>query len=421
SLAIGLSAAGTLFAQIEFHGESYPLIRMTTEEPRFLDLPHRFVTINGMRRGDNVSMYFSTAMEYRIGRDSLTLDLREAYAEVLTDLGEFRFGKQIVSWGAADGNNPTDNVNPYDMYYLFIPGTERKKGTVMASANLYLGNYQLEAVFTPVFQPSRLPLNEQDFPIFEDAPFTIDIDKEVRPERELVNSEFGGRVSLPFNLFDLSISYFSGYDRMFTPCLSMLLGAEGPYFILDSLVYHHTNVFGGDLVTFIGDWAVRAEGAYFLTEDREGNSSLIRNPYLQYVLQLDRMEDESSYVLQYLGSYITGIDGDDLITPLGVISEKENEKDNLSARMGMPFAAIARNAIMVSASRSFADHRYEVRANTLYDLDNGGWMIGGGVTVTLEDAFDLELGLTQLGGDSDSRLYQMRDFSHLSLSLKYSF
>ena len=39
----------------------------------------------------------------------------------------------------------------------------------------------------------------------------------------------------------------------------------------------------------------------------------------------------------------------------------------------------------------------------------------------LEEAFDIELGLTMLGGDQESRLYDMRDFSHLSLALKYSF
>ncbi|MCH8024835.1 MAG: hypothetical protein IIB43_09020, partial [Candidatus Marinimicrobia bacterium] len=55
------------------------------------------------------------------------------------------------------------------------------------------------------------------------------------------------------------------------------------------------------------------------------------------------------------------------------------------------------------------------------DLDHGGYMLGGQVTVSLEEAFDIEVGLTMLGGDQDSRLYAIRDFSHLSLALKYSF
>ena len=403
------------------------MLRMTTGEPRFLDLPHRFVTVDGIRRGDNASMYFSIAMEYRIGRDSLTLDMREAYAEVLTNVGEFRFGKQIVSWGATDGNNPTDNINPYDMYYLFIPGTERKKGTLMASANLYLGNYHLEAVFTPVFQPSRLPLNEPDFPVFEDAPFNPEIISENRPDREMANAEVGARVSRQMSMADMSMSFFTGYDRMFSP---QFPSGSPPYTSPPTaLTYYRTSVLGADLVSFVGDWAVRAEGAYFLTEDKEGNSSLIRNPYLQYVLQMDRTDDKSSYMLQYLGTYITRLDGDSVAIPLPPgspvpfveYSEEDFEREQLPARMGMPFAVVAQNAIMATASRSFADQRYEIRASTLYDLDNGGWMIGGGVTITLEDAFDVELGLTQLGGKSESRLYQLRDFSHLSLSIKYSF
>lgn len=419
-LAMGLIAAVPLLAQLEFHGHVYPLARLTFEQ-RYLSLPHRFVTLEGQSRGDAVSLFFSTALEYRLDSNSASLDLREAYAEVSTGLGDFRFGKQITAWGAADGNNPTDNVSSYDFYYLFLPGTDRKLGTVSASANLYLGNLNLEAVLIPVFQPNRLPLNEPDFPVMPESPIPIDMSLEQRPEPDLENTELGLRVLLPLSLMDISLSYFRGFDRMFSP-----LFTYNPHLnkdIFTGLGYHRTQVLGGDVVTFLGDWAIRAEGAYFLTKDKAGDDQHIRNPYLQYVLQLERMEDNSSLVVQYLGTVITLLDGDSASTITGErVSEKENERDNIPPKMGMPFAAIAQNALMATASRDFADGRYSLQGQALYDLDHDGYMIGGRLTVVLEEAFDLELGITYMNGEEGSRLRTIGEvFSHIYVGMKYSF
>ena len=423
-LALGLSATGPLLAQLQLHGDVNPLVRITRAQ-RVMDLPHRFVTIEGRRQGSSVGMFFATALEYRPGRDSLALELREAYAEVYTGLGDWRFGKQIITWGAADGNNPTDNISPYDFYYLFLPGTDRKMGTLAASANLYLGSFNLTAVLVPIFRPNRIPLNEPDFPIFgaSGSPFGNLPVGEIPVERELGNSEVALRIGLPLSRVDLSLSYFSGHDRMFTPI--PWINPISSMMIPDSITLHYfsTQVFGGDLVTFIGDFAVRTEAAYFMTEDDEGTSPFIRNPYVQYVLQLDYSGGQATYMAQYLGTYITKLDDEQIFNFAAgrFISEEESEQDYIPPKLGMPFAAIAQNAVMITASRDFSDGRYSVRGQTLYDLDHGGYMVGGQVTVGLEEAFDIELGLTMLGGDQESRLYAMRDFSHLSLALKYSF
>lgn len=417
-LAMGLVAAVPLLAQLEFHGHVYPLARLTFEN-RYLNLPHRIVSLEGHHRGRNVSLFFNTTLEYRLATNAAVVELQEAYAEFSTDLGEFRLGQQVIAWGAADGNNPTDNVNPYDFYYLFMPGTDRKIGNVMASANLYLGPVNLEAVATPVFQPNRLPFGEEDFPVFEEMPFDPDTIPEIRPDRELKNTEFGLRAFLPLSFMDVSFSYFRGFERMFTPAINPSTGS------ISGLEYNPVQVLGGDLVTFLGDWAVRAEGAYFLTKDREGTDPFIRNPYLQYVLQLDRMGENSNLVVQYLGTTIAKIDDDDVLNPLTgqvLYTEEENEKDNIPPKMGMPFAAIAQNAVLATASRDFADGRYSLQGQALYEFDHDGYMVGGKLTVALEEAFDLDLGLTYLGGSEDSRLHTIGEvFSHVYVGMKYSF
>ncbi|MEE9166870.1 MAG: DUF1302 family protein [Candidatus Neomarinimicrobiota bacterium] len=388
---------------------------MTTDH-RYLSLPHRFVTLNGEQRGDRVGLYFSTALEYRLNTNAALIDLREAYAEVTTDLGDFKFGKQILAWGAVDGNNPTDNVNPYDFYYLFLPGTDRKLGVVAGSAILYLGNITIDAVITPVFQPNRLPLNEPDFPIFGDGPPPADALPIIIPDRSIDNSEFGLRTTLQTSFMDISVSYFSGFDRSFSPFLQ-----TQPF--PTALGYLRTQVVGYDLVTFLGGWALRVEGAYFVTEDKDADDPLVRNPYIQYAAQVDYSGTVSTWMAQYLGTYITGIDESDvvLLSPTEFVSEEVNEKDLITPKMGMPFAVITQNAIMANGSLDLIDGRYTVRAQTLYDLDNAGYMLGGGVEVHMEDAFDLEIALIMLGGDDASKLSNLTDFSHLSIRLSYSF
>jgi hypothetical protein len=425
--ALLLSSFGIIIplsAQIEFHGHVYPLARVTFEQ-KYLSLPHRIVSIEGHQRGKAVSLFFNTTLEYRLQTNATTFELQEAYADFSTSLGDIRLGQQVVSWGAADGNNPTDNVNAYDFYYLFMGGGDRKQGNLMASANLYFGSVNVEAVLTPVFQPNRLPLDEPDFPIFESIPFTVDMNLANYPGQELKNSEMGLRVRLPLRFMDVSASYFRGYDRMFTPTFNELMPGVPDPTSVKSLEYYQTRALGADVVTFFGEWALRAEGAFFLTEDSDGIDPLIRNPYLQYVLQVDRADENSNVVVQYLGTHITKIDDDDILNPITqavLYTEEENEKDNIPPKMGMPFGTIAQNAILATASYDFSDGRYTLQGQALYEFDNDGYMVGGTLTIALEDAFDLELGLAYLDGKDGSMLASIGEtFSHLYVAMKYSF
>ncbi len=422
-MLVGLLAS-TVVAQVEMHGEVYPLARLTTDDHRFLSLPQRLVAVDVSKFGDKVGLYFAVAVETRMGNDEVALDLREAYVEYQAGFGDVRFGKQIHVWGAVDGNNPTDNVTPYDFYYMFFPDKDRKKSNVSLSSSVYAGDNQVELVFTPIFAPNRMPFGDSDFPIGGDFPEEM-LAFEQLPERDLEHAEYGLRVSRPLGSADISVSYFAGNDRMFTPHLSYAMGSTGPYPDSSSyLGYHRTNVLGADLVYYFGDWGFRGEAAYFMTEDTDGTDDLIRNPYFQYVVEIEGSVSDVTLSAQYIGTVITKIDDDVMVfdaQTMGLISEEVNETDVIGAKLGMPFAAIAQNALMAVASVKLLDDQYELGGQLLYDLDNNGYMLGGHLTIALEDAFDLELAISSFGGDKESRLYDMQDFSHISAALKYSF
>ena len=145
----------SLPAQINFSGEINPNVMTRTSDQSQINLPYRLLSLDlGFTMG-NWDLKTNSVIEYRNKPSESTFDLREIYLVYFPEWGEVKIGKQIHAWGSADGNNPTDNLNPYDYYYLFEPGVGKKIGTWSIATKLYYGNYQLEGIITPKFVPNR--------------------------------------------------------------------------------------------------------------------------------------------------------------------------------------------------------------------------------------------------------------------------
>ena len=101
-----------------------------TSNSSLIRLPYRLTNLNFQQQKNDIQLNSSMSVEHHIRNDVETLDdnspqdflidLREIYLSYYTDFGEFRFGKQIHSWGMVDENSPMDNINAYDYYYLFL-------------------------------------------------------------------------------------------------------------------------------------------------------------------------------------------------------------------------------------------------------------------------------------------------------------
>jgi len=141
-----------------------------------ISLPFRIAEFEvGFSKGD-FDFITSSAVEFRWTGGDPKIDYREAYLIWYPSWGEVKVGKQIHAWGAVDGNNPTDNLNPYDYYYMFLSGAERKVGTVSGSVKYYWKDLQIEGLFIPEHEGNRVPFGEKAFPlnIPDLRPFLID-------------------------------------------------------------------------------------------------------------------------------------------------------------------------------------------------------------------------------------------------------
>lgn len=217
--------------------------------------------------------------------------LLEGFVSLHFDKGDLRIGKQIVAWGRADGINPTDNLTPHD-YVVLLPFEEDQRfGTMALKGDGYLSNdYTLTLFISPFFEPSKIPLI---------APAgTILIEN--KPTSNFSDTEVAVKLNKSGGAFDGSISFFHGFDLL--PDARASLTPMGPVIELRHTII---DVIGIDMARNFGKFGFRAEGAYFITEDHNGLDPTIKNPFLFYVLGVDRTFLENLNInIQFVGRYI---------------------------------------------------------------------------------------------------------------------
>lgn len=398
-----------LFAQINYSGLVSPTYLIRISDGSEITLPFRLADLQLGYSYGNFEFKINTALEARWKGSKAELDIREAYLTWYPSFGEVKLGKIIHTWGAADGNNPTDNINPDDYNYLFLVGADRKIGVLSGSIKAYWRNLNAEVIITPEHTPNRLPFGEEDFPI--QFPFEPDSYREI--DKPL---EFGARVQSAFGWGDVSISYFNGYDRGFS------IFGIAPTDALE-FGYRKTDMIGADFVSFISDFTIRGEFGYFDTSNDYAKAlSNADANYIQYVIQLEYSGIfDINFGMQLLGTNILSVDGKIIIGPMPPILLT---KDNFIPGMGTPFALIAEKALIINGSTNLLDDRLSVEAMSLINLEETGYMLAVNTGYSPIENWKFKLGLRKFIGDADdptNRFAQMEDFSHLSLGLEFNF
>ena len=394
-----------LQAQINYSGSINPGNMFRLSDQSEISLPFRLAEAElGFSLGD-FEIKTNSALEYRWSNNENELQLREAYLIWYPSWGEVRAGKQIHAWGAVDGNNPTDNLNPYDYYYMFLPGTDRKIGTISASVKYYWNDWQFEGVFIPEHEGNRVPFGEKAFPlgIPETAPVLMN---------EESGTEFGIRIQSTFGSNDFSFSYFNGRDRSFT-----YVGMKDN---IPSFFYRKTIVIGFDIVSFIGDLTNRFEIARFKTQiDMNLDMAYFKNGYYyQYVEQIEYTTMSDMMLSAQLIGYIE--------VPFRLDEFAQNRSfqttlPELIPGMGTPFASFSDLGLMLSASANYFDNALELMGNTFIDLKDSQSMLGLSAKYSPMDNWKLNLSISKFMGEEGTQFNSMEDFSHLKIGLEYHF
>ena len=435
-----------------------------------INLPYRIFSLNVDHQNGDLMLRSTIALEHRLRNDTyflsnnsptdFELDMRELYLQMFTSWGEIRLGKIIHTWGNADENSPVDIASPFDYYYTFDSGINKKLAIFSSAIDMYMENMKLGLIFSPLHNTHRTPQIDDEFPI----------KLPVSPSEDQIMKigglpyELGAYINRSFSFGDISLNYFTGYDRLFN-----LSGVNGfghgpslsnPY--IDVVYgYRKTNMTGLGSTLFFGDLELRGDVAVFNTEDENNNISRISpdNPewfdslhysyplnekakYFQATVQL---EAELPFDIKFVGQFFNydtldyssdslPLDEDVSIPNLEISVDELDPKNIFTPGYGSSLAIMTKKALILSLEKKFFDDQLILTASSIFDIDNTdydgtspGSILSFEAAYTIIDNLELTVGYTNIKGDKDHplgenyRLYIMEDFSHIRADLKYSF
>lgn len=340
---------------------------------------------------DNYSSSYIDEFENK-GIRRLSFDLEEYYAEFNFNNFDLKVGKQIFSWGKADGFNPTDNLNPRDYIDLFVE--EEKIGVPAINLLYYWNDFTFDLVFIPTYTPTRLPLiNSRHSFLDPEIPFVVN-GREL-PADTLSSSQSGIRVLRHISGWDFSLSYYDGYDDL------TLATIESDQSLTPR--YNRIRVIGADFATTFGGLGVHGEAAQFFYDGSKDAD------YLQYILGIDYTWTDVIYdhdiflIMEYMGDTAT--------------QSREDKRTAFASGLGRVF----RNSFLSTITYKFFD-TLELENKLLFNMDHHlSYVIKPEVHYDISDELKITLGIDFIEGVQDTFFGQFDHDDRGYFFLRYSF
>jgi len=331
---------------------------------------------------------FRDGFEY--GERISELDVREAYVKSSVGKFDFRFGKQIVAWGKADGFNPTDNITPINGVVRSPESDDIRIGnTLFRSFYNFSSKWQLEGIWVPKYRNSAMPFYVLEWP---EGSY---VGEDIYPEATLDKSSYAFRLKYQGAAIDGSISFFEGYNNLPGMAVSSFQMNEDYSTEIDiSAIAYKNKIIGADFSTAVGSWGLRGEGAYRLIDNKDAENYYVPMDDLYYVLGLDRTWGDFSFLAQYIGRYV--LDFEELVEPdpytegpeavaeytMALVNrayfmQRDEVSHAVSIRPAMNFLYDNLTAEIV-ASYNFTTEEYMLRPMISYNIDDGVQVIAGG-------------------------------------------
>jgi hypothetical protein len=260
-----------------------------------------------------------------IDNSQTKIELREAFLQYTSNSWDLKAGRQIVTWGVADGLRITDIISPMDYSEFLARDYDDIRIPVNAFQLKYIKpSYNFELVFVPISEFFVFPVDEENpWSITQSfsMPYQIDMDKV--PDNNIENSEYGGRFSFYLSGIDFSLSALHSWNKM--PVFNynysqymdtLLLGAN----------YKRLDMLGLDFSLPVSKFVVRGEMAGYFDELIEYSNNIpIKKNSINFLLGIDWYPGNdwtitSQYYHKLIASYddFMEIDENTSYTTLGI-------------------------------------------------------------------------------------------------------
>ena len=320
------------------------------------------------------SLYSSMNLAYNsLLKDQTGAFLREAYFDYAGDFLEVKAGRQIVTWGVADGLRITDLISPMD-YTEFMANDYDDIRVPVNAIDLKIPGERVsaEVVFVPVPEYFVMPSGE-------DNPWTMPLPERTRmdlsgtPEKRLKNSEYGGRLRFFLENLDFSLTALHTFNKSPVTVASYNPQTDS---VLIRGVYKPMNVFGGDVSIPMGEFVVRGEIAEYFDEPIAFSNSggyLLRNT-LNALVGIDWYAGNNwTFMAQYMHKFVG----------------RYREKLGIEEHSSMVTARI---------SKELLNNTLKFSLYGMLDVDNLGYYVRSAADYLLSDQITVSFGADGFGG-----------------------
>ncbi|MBI5281537.1 MAG: hypothetical protein HY858_07650 [Candidatus Solibacter usitatus] len=294
-------------------------------------------------------------------------------------------GRQFIRWGKADILNPTDRFAPKD--FLNVINSDFL-GVTALRATYERGGDTFDAVWQPVFTPSRGPLLNQRWvglpPEMSGIPITD------------LGSRFPGRGNLGARWnhigggYELSLSLFDGFNHL--PLFDAGLRLAPRPSVAIQRYFARMRMYGADAAVPLRWFTLKGETAWFTSSTRTADE------YALYVIQAERQHGEWVFTGGYAGEAVT----------------KNRLQAGFAPDRGLARSFLGRASYNLDANRTVAfETAVRQDARGMYLKTEYSQALGAHLRFT--GAFTL------LRGQQDDFLGQYNRNSNFQLVLRYSF
>ena len=372
------------------------------------------LTLDGVKDASRDNSYFFSDFKRAY------LSIKELYLDYYQDKFSLRFGRQLVSFGAADSLTVTNILCPEDMTKL--AGDEladKRLGIDALKLSYSAGDSIVDLYYIPFFTRTAMPLEDGNpirsvlFPSSvalgggENARVSSFTSDDIEsPSLSFSSAEYALRFRRYLSKADFSLYGFYGYEN--TPLISYKLTGSSPNYILKlDGEYSRTLMLGADTSIPVGSKTVRLEAAYFpfrpfqtsAKSQLTGSSSRYRERGEFAILAgLDYLGPTWTVTGQYYLSYI-----------LGDVEALDREAFD--------------NKATISISRSLGGDEFEVSLSAILGLNYLDTAINPKIKYRFNDdiVFTLSALIMNTGTDKSKGYGRFRELSSLAFKCVYSY
>ncbi len=341
--------------------------------------------------------------------------IKEAYIRIYYDSFNIETGYMKVVWGKGDELKAVDILNQTDYSDFYNKDLlERKIASPMLKINKYAG---INGLFELVFIPCT------DYPEFDTAkwaPYDIKTltalsaadatDISYKDHQTLDSGQIAARYTNSSSGFDYGFIYSYGFMPLPTTKLKSFTG-EIPGEAEVKL--ERANIFGIEAAKVLMGLNSRAEFAYYMSSDIEGDDPDIQNNKIMWVFGFDKDLPISSlnFLLETQGLY--------------TLQNSEIEKMSASnPDYDVDYdidGTYSRNMIIARLKDSLNHDRIRPEISLTYHVEDSDFMLRPEVEFVLKDDISFDVLYTLFKGDEDTVFGVYEENSFLQAKVVYSF